>query len=113
MGTLVSKLFTNKVSSLPVFDKEENRYNAFFDYTDAVSYIVQVLFLNICMLMYHFNIYLLTLQYYETRGSGGVEPSFAETQYSKVCSIVYAVARIVHCLVPTDIKQDIFVLIDL
>lgn len=62
MGTLVSKLFTNKVSSLPIFDKEENRYNAFFDYTDAVSYIVQ---------------------YYETRGSGGVEASFAETQYSK------------------------------
>lgn len=43
MGTLIAKLFDNRVSSIPVFDKDENRYNAFFDYIDAVSYIVQVL----------------------------------------------------------------------
>lgn len=62
MEVLLQKLFENKVSSLPVFDKDEGRYNAFFDCVDAVSYFVQ---------------------YYEKRGPNGIDDSFFQTQYSK------------------------------
>jgi hypothetical protein len=40
--SIVAVLFSFVVSSLPVYDKDEGRYNAFFDCVDAVSYIVQV-----------------------------------------------------------------------
>lgn len=62
MEVLLQKLFDNKVSSLPVLDKDEGRYNAFFDCVDAVSYIVQ---------------------YYEKRGPNGIDESFFQTNYSK------------------------------
>jgi len=37
----LKKLYNNNISSIPIFDTDETRYNSFFDNVDAVTYLVQ------------------------------------------------------------------------